>query len=114
MKTTNTEKLQSLAIVRATALCDAALATLATGRKTFVKGKPVMVPWGDEKRMQLKALQIDAFKPGYQVDGIVADAVDFAVEGATDEASAQAILADAVAVYCAAGRAEVERRFEGV
>lgn len=108
MKTTTIAALQTAALLRASQLCDAALATLAAGRKTFVKGKPAMVPFGKEKRAQLKALQLSAFeRPDHHLDV----ASHYAAEGVTDAATEDAFLVAAFDVYAAAGKAEVERRF---
>jgi hypothetical protein len=108
MKTTTQTAIENLAIARATKGCDAALATLAAGRKTFVKGKPVMVAWGPEKRAELKRLQLGAF------DGLPLDAdlsAHYTAEDVTDAASEERLLAEAADIYRTAGRAEVERRF---
>jgi hypothetical protein len=106
--------LVTAAVARATKLCDAALKTLAEGRKTFVKGKPTMAPWGAEKRAQLRALQLGAFEAPARM-ATQADVAEMlrpliGAEGVTAEAE-EAFFAEATAVYCAAGVAEVERRF---
>lgn len=108
MKTTTQLAIETPAIARAAKLCDAALATLAAGRKTFVKGKPVMVAWSPEKRAELKRLQLSAF------DGLPLDAdlsKHYADESVTDLASEERFLAEATEAYRTAGRTEVERRF---
>ena len=119
MKTT-TEMLQTaetMATAKASSMCDAALETIAKGRKTFVKGKPVFVPFSSEKRDEIKGLQLSLFtaENGFvrsQAEAIVGD-VDalFATMG---EDAAQDLGDEIVAAYCAAGRAEIERRFAEV
>ena len=94
------ETIKTLATATATRLCGEALASLAVGRKAFVKGKPVMVPFSDDARAQRKQLQLSAFVPGMQVDAILA--------GAVGALSTEAEADEAVALYCATGRAVVE------
>lgn len=93
------------AIARATSLCDAALSTLAEGRKTFVKGKSVMVPWSDEKREQLRALQEKAFTaPSGAEERILLEIV-----GDTDVS--EDMEEQVFATWRDTGLAEVARRF---
>lgn len=108
MKTTTNTALTAAATAYAAKLCAEQLAFLAAGRKTFVKGKPVMVAFDADKRAQLRRLaegSFDGFSSIEKVYGLV----DVVAEGATDEESAQAMIAEALAVYNAAGMAEVAR-----
>ena len=97
---TNADAVKTLAAAEAARLCGQALAFLAAGKKVFVKGKATVAPWSAEKRAEMKALQLGAFVPGGQVE----QKIDAAF-GSMPEAD----MADAVALYCAAGSAEVER-----
>lgn len=100
--------IETVAIARAARLCDAAFATLGTGCKTFVKGKPVFVPFGAEKKDELRRLQDGAFE-SMPLDWDVS--AHYAAESIADEASEVAFVNAAFAVYAAAGRAEVQCRF---
>lgn len=96
--------IRTAAVARATSLCDAALADLAQGRKTFVKGKPVFVPFSEEARRQRRFLQRDAF------DGAAAETAVAKILGGTFECSEdeERTILEA---YRTAGQTEVERRF---
>lgn len=100
------------ATTHAARLCEAALAFLAAGRKTFVKGKAVIVPWTDEKRAEMKRLQLTAFDGGMSMDARLLDALEpFVVaEGITEETE-DAFVDEARALYVMTGRAVVERLF---
>jgi hypothetical protein len=74
---------------------------MASGCVAFVKGKKMTIPWGDEKRRSLKALQLGAFDYAVSPMHIGADVQACAGDGA----------AELVELYCAAGVAEIERRF---
>lgn len=104
-----TAKLTAHATGRAAKLVSEALASLAEGRKTFVKGKPVMVPYSDEARRIRKELQLSAFEDGNM--RILQDVgeVLLAIGERWTEAEGETMAEAAVALYCAAGHAEVER-----
>ena len=111
MKSETVALIQSLATKRAASLCSVALTTLALGRKTFVEGRFAFVPWSAEKREEMKALQLNAFKPGYHIEAVIVADIDPITEGAPTEEQARAILAEAMTLYCETGRAEVARLF---
>ena len=97
---TNADAVKTLAATRAAKLCSEALASIAKGRKVFVKGKPQMVAFGADHLARMKDLQLGAFLPG----GQIMFKLDEAFGPMTEED-----MAEAVALYCAAGTAEVER-----
>ena len=99
--------LESAAESHAHKLADASLATLAAGRKTFVKGKPVFVPFSDEKRAQLKRLQLDAFTEGQTNHS---NRVESAL-GRAGRGMSEREYRAAVDLYNAAGRRVIERRY---
>jgi len=100
--------LQTAATARASKLCAEQHAYLAAGATVYVKGKKTTVPHSEEKRAALKRLAASAFK-GLESITKIYPLVDVRAEGATDEESGQAIITEALAIYCAAGMAEVER-----
>lgn len=108
MNATTIATLSAAASTYAAKLCGEQQAFLAAGRKTFVKGKPVMVPFDADKRAQLRRLAEGSFDGLSSIEKVYG-LVDVVAEGATDEESGQAVIAEALAVYNAAGMAEVER-----
>ena len=100
----------AIATARATELCDAALQTLRAGRKTVVKGKPVMVPFGAEKQKQLHALNR---KIGAVESTLMPVAVKlFAASGLpSDEETEAAYWEEALALYLDTGASIVDARF---
>lgn len=96
------DNVTAAAIARATNLCDAALADLAKGRKTFVKGKTVFVPFSDDAREMRKRLVLDAF-----VTGSAMGFDHFVEPHVADESE----MDDAIELYKSVGAEEVERRF---
>jgi hypothetical protein len=67
-----------------------------------------MVPHGDDKRAQLRRLAEGSFDGLSSIEKVYG-LVDVVAEGATDEESGQAVIAEALAAYNAAGMAEVAR-----
>lgn len=108
MNATTIVALQTAATARAAKLCAEQHAYLAAGATVYVKGKKTTAPHGEEKRAALKRLAATAFK-GLDSITKIYPLVDVRAEGATDEESGQAVIAEALAVYNAAGMAEVER-----
>lgn len=98
------------ATIRATKLCADANATLAAGRKVYVKGKATIVAWDDDKRREMKRLQLTAFDATMSTHERLCSAVEpfVAAEGIT-EATEDAFVQEALDLYMATGRAEVER-----
>ena len=108
MNATTIASLQTAATARAAKLCAEQHAYLAAGATVYVKGKKTTVPHSEEKRAALKRLAADLFKGLTSIRAIY-PLVDVRAEGATDEESGQAVITEALAIYCAAGMAEVER-----
>ena len=98
---------------RAAELADAALTNLAAGRRVFVKGKPTIVPFSDENRAERKRLQLSAFEDGYASRDKLMKVIAplYKREGIRDAKAEERFIARAHAVYEAAGRAEIHRRF---
>lgn len=111
MRNETTAAIVALATSEAARLCVGALEYLVAGRPAFVKGKRAIVAWSPEKRAQSKNLQLSAFEPGMVVDSKVCPLIDVRAECAFDGASEEAVIAEGIALYCATGRAEVERLF---
>lgn len=113
MNTEIRDALISAAQTDARRLCDAALATLAGGSTVYVKGRKTVVPASPERRKGLYFLQLGAFERGYQVDQKVVAVLEPLMAGhaPVDEATGDAIIAEAAAVYSAAGIAVVEAAF---
>lgn len=117
MKTTTTKlndaarsAVIALAAARAAKLCDDAFETLRAGRKTVVKGKPVMVPFGAEKQKQLHALNR---KIGAVESTLMPVAVKlFAASGLpSDEETEATYWEEALALYLDTGANIVDARF---
>ena len=108
MNTATIVAIQTAATDRAAKLCAEQHDFLAKGATVYVKGKKTTVPHGEEKRAALKRLAAAAFK-GLDSITKIYPLVDVRAEGATDEESGQAVIMEALAIYCAAGMAEVER-----
>ena len=113
MKPELTAAVTAAAIANASRLCAAALPELAKGRKTFVKGKPVMVAYGPERRALILDLQIGAFAPA---DAAAQMRVGCVLEsmirpGELSEEDADALVAEALALYQSVGVAECRRIF---
>jgi len=100
----------ALATARATKLCDDSFETLRAGRKTFVKGKPVMVPFGAEKQKQLHALNREI---GAVESTLMPAAVKlFAASGLpSDEETEATYWEEAQVLYLDTGREIVDARF---
>lgn len=113
MDITARDALVSAAQAEARRLCDAALATLARGDTVYVKGKKTIVPASPERRRALYQLQCAAFEPGYRLDHKVIAVLDPLLAGhaPVDDATGDAIVAEAASVYSEAGTAAVEAAF---
>ena len=100
----------ALATARAAKLCDDAFETLRAGRKTVVKGKPVMVPFSPEKKTQLHALNR---KIGAVESTLMPVAVKlFAASGLpSDEETEVSYWEEALKLYQDTGREIVDARF---
>lgn len=99
---------------RANQLADAALADLAQGKKTFIKGKQVFVPYSDDARRQRKLLQESAFDDGdIKADRAIAAIVAkrSRAEGIRSAAAEERARRAAADAYRKAGLAEINRRF---
>lgn len=114
MMSATKQAIQATATADAAKLCAAQMETLAKGTRTFVKGKPVIVPSSDARRASLKALALSAFTDAsMRRDHVVAGVVrqHIAAEGVVDADGEDRLIAEATAAYEAAGVVEVERLY---
>jgi hypothetical protein len=100
MLTEKTATIEAAAVAEATRLCDHVLAVLA--KPCPVTGEP----HSEARRVRTKRYQLDEFRPTFaKVERVV-----YSLFTGDEWASREELLA-ACDLYCAAGRAEVERRF---
>lgn len=105
---------EKIARERAAVTANASLADLAAGRRAFVKGKPVMVPYGDDAKKWRRETHIESFGQDSlraQQDIQRAIAPHYKRDGVRDLASEERLLRAAKAAYAEAGKAEIRRRF---